>query len=492
MNYPALFFWVLLLWSVTASPSTLLLLLFVSMPFASLALVPPDMVGGMSLLPQLMFAVILIVKVNIPKLLPPSPKLTDALQLRNQGYLALFLIVGLVTTAIAPRLFLGEVVVMPMRLSSAPDVLAPVMSNITQSGYVTLSVMTVLAVALMADEPRFEDTLLKSVLAGGIVCIATGLIDLAASITGTETLLEPFRNAAYAYITTAELGGVRRVVGFTPEASAYGPICVQFATVALLLRPLYAEGRQRFLATIVIIGLLGMALLSTSSTAYAGLALLGVIYVANWIRRAFFPTPLGQNGLLGELLAGLGLLIALVLIMIVSAQIFDPLLNLVQEVVFNKPTSSSFGERSHWNEVAWMAVASTWGLGVGFGSTRASSWFVAVISNTGVIGAACMAIFLVQTFLRRATSPNRMSSEMLPALKLSLLPALAMASLNQPGPDFGLWMAVMFGAISGVAALRPRHSSTKHARPRSAISVPAAGHKTASGQAFGWPASRYP
>ena len=481
MNYPALFFWVLLLWSITASDSALLVLLFVSMPFASLALVPPDMVGGMSILPQLLFAAILIAKVIIPKLMPPSPQLTNALQLRNQGFLVLFLTVGFVATAIAPRLFLGEVVVMPMRLSSAPDVLAPVISNITQSGYVTLSVMTVLAVALMANEPRFEETLLKSVLAGGIVCIGTGLVDLAASFTGTEMLLEPFRNAQYAYITTAELGGIRRVIGFTPEASVYGPICVQFAAAASLLRPLYAAGGQRFVATIVTIGLLGMALFSTSSTAYAGLALLGLAYVVNWIRRAVFPTPLGQNGLLGELLVGLGLLIALVLIIVVSAQVLDPLLNLMQEVVFNKPTSSSFVERSHWNEVAWKAVASTWGLGVGFGSTRASSWFVAVVSNTGVIGAACMAIFLVQTFLRRASSLDRISSEMLPALKLSLVPGLAMAGLNQPGPDFGLWAAVVFGAIGGVATFRPRHNSTKQARPHGAIAAHRTGRTTAGG-----------
>jgi hypothetical protein len=491
MNYPALFFWVLLVWSVTTSPGTLLVLVFASMSFASLALVPPDMVGGMSILPQLMFAAILTLKVITPKLLPPSPILTDALRFRNLGNLALFLVIGLVATVIAPRLFLGEVVVMPMRLSSAPDVLGPVMSNITQSGYVTLSVMTVFAVTLMADEERFEDVLLRGVLAGGIVCIATGLVDLAASFTGMESLLEPFRNAGYAYITTAELGGVRRVVGLTPEASAYGPICVQFATAASLLRPLYAEGRQRLLATLVTIGLLGMALLSTSSTAYAGLAVLGLVYTGNWIRRAVFPTPLGQNGLLGELMVGLGLLIAFVSILVISAGVFDPLLNLVQEVIFNKPTSSSFFERSHWNEVASNAVTSTWGLGVGFGSTRASSWFVAVISNTGVIGAAFMAIFLLQTFLRRATSPTQLSSELLPALKLSLLPSLAMASFNEPGPDFGLWTAVVFGAITGIAAIRPRRSSVKLFTPGTSLTSPRAGHRTVGYRAFGGQAFRH-
>ena len=104
-----------------------------------------------------------------------------------------------------------------------------------------------------------------------------------------ESLLEPFRNAEYAFLTNDAVGaGVRRVVGFTPEASAYGPICVEFAAATALLRTLYAEGRQRMFATIIAVSLVVMALLSTSSTAYGGLAVLGLVYAGNWIRRAAF------------------------------------------------------------------------------------------------------------------------------------------------------------------------------------------------------------
>ena len=99
------------------------------------------------------------------------------------------------------------------------------------------------------------------------------------------------------------------------------------------------------------------------------------------------------------------------------------------------------------------------GLGVGFGSTRASNWFAAIISNTGLIGAACMAIFLVQTFARRPAWRTEVSSELLTGLKLSLLPALAMVAVNSAGPDFGPWKAVIFGAIAGIAEFRPQRRS---------------------------------
>jgi hypothetical protein len=133
-------------------------------------------------------------------------------------------------------------------------------------------------------------------LTGGIVCIVTGQIDLTAATTGMESLLQPFRNADSAYVTTAEAVGQRRVVGFTPKAGAYGPICVNFAATILLLRSLFAQGLKRILPRSIGIGLVGMGVLSTSSTAYLGLAMLGLMYLANWIRQAAFPSLLGQRG----------------------------------------------------------------------------------------------------------------------------------------------------------------------------------------------------
>ena len=461
MNYPALVFWALIVWSITASSGTVLALLLASIPFASLALLPLTVTAGMSILPQSMFAVVLILKVVAPQVMPLSPNLLAALRLRHLGCLALFLVVGIVAAMVMPRLFSGQVVILPMRENAATALLDPIQANFTQSGYVTLSVVTAFAVMLMSDKPNFVGALLTSILAGGTVCIATGLIDLAAASTGMGSLLAPFRNASYAYLTHTEIVGVRRVVGFTPEASAYGPICVSFAAAIALLRTLYAEGRQRTLATMVAVGLVVMALLSTSSSAYGGLAILGLVYATNWIRRAVFSSSLGQSGLAWELLVGLGLMVVLLFVLIARADLLDPLLNLIEELIFNKPLSSSFYERSEWNGIAWDTVASTWGLGVGLGSTRTSNWFAAIVSSAGLLGALFMGTFLVQTFFRHSSSRTPLSVELLWALKLSLLPALAMAGVDSPGADFGIWMGVLFGAITGLAAFDPSRSAVK-------------------------------
>lgn len=320
--------------------------------------------------------------------------------------------------------------------------------------------MTALAAMLMADRKNFAKTLLTGFLVGGIVTLATGLIDLAAASTGLESLLKPFRNAQYALLTGDAVSGVRKVVGFAPEASVYGPMCVQFAAALTLLRSTYAEGLQRTLATIVGVSLIVMAVLSTSSAAYAGLALLGAIYLVNFARRAMF-SQVDHNGLAWEFVVGIALMGALLFTILVRNELFDPLLNLIEEQVFNKSLTGSYYERSYWNTVAWNALASTWGLGVGFGSTRTSNWVAAVASNTGLIGAAFMAIFLIQLYVQRTRYKTVLFAELLPTLKLSLLPALAMECLVSGGPDFGPWVAVIFGAITGIATLNPERRSVR-------------------------------
>jgi hypothetical protein len=459
MSYPAVIFWVIIAWSVAARPRALLVLLLASINFSSLAIVPTQLTFGMSLLPQLMFAVVLICKVLVPEVIPLSPNLLTALRLRNLGFLALFLLVGVVVTLVMPRLFSAGVVIVPMResLSGGTDVLHPTQQNFTQTAYLTLSVMTVFAVMLMADQAGFAKTLLASMLAGGAVCLVAGLIDIAAASTGMQSLLTPFRTAEYSFLTEAGSATAgRRVVGFAPEASGYGPVCVQFAAAVALLRPFYDKGVQRTTAALIAVGLLVMAMLSTSSTAYLGVAVLGLAYAANWVRRAAFSHSPDQSGLVWELIVGFSLIIAVLFVLVAREGAFDPLLNLIDEVLFNKVHTSSFEERSYWNTTAWNAVASTWGLGIGFGSTRTSNWFAAIVSNSGLIGAALMGLFLVQTFIRHSVWRNPLSTELLAPLKLSLLPALAMVAVVSPGPDFGPWTAVVFGAITGIAAFRQR------------------------------------
>ena len=80
MNFPALIFWLVIICSFWTRPGTVLLLLLASLPFVSLSLLPPEIMGGMSILPQMMFAIVLVLKVLSPHAMTLSLKILDALQ----------------------------------------------------------------------------------------------------------------------------------------------------------------------------------------------------------------------------------------------------------------------------------------------------------------------------------------------------------------------------------------------------------------------------
>jgi len=459
MTYPSIIFWLLFFRAAFSNLRTLLILLFSSFTFGALSVLPPELTGGASFVPKTMFALLIVMKYLVPEILTFSPRLIELMRAQNLGFLLAFLVIGVLTTIFAPSLFSGAISVVPLKVIrfAFTEPLIPSPANMTQSIYLSVSVAATFAMAIIARSPQFPDQLLSALVIGGIVLLGSGIADMAATAVGQSGLLEPFRNANYGMMTNAEVAGLRRVVGLMPEASSYGSACVSFAAALTFLRPSYEAGFPRMVASLTALSLILMALLSTSSSAYAGLTIFGCAQILNVIRRLAGASPIGQVGLAAELGVGILAVVCVLLTLIAQPELFDPLLRLVDEVILNKAASDSFFERSLWNQVGWQAFWSSYGLGVGLGSTRTSNYFIAVISNTGFFGTACFLIFLVQTFLRRSTA-SLQSSEMVAALKLASIPFLGMAALGSATPDFEPWLAVIFGAITGLSlqpSLRP-------------------------------------
>jgi hypothetical protein len=458
MTYPAFIFWILFLIGAVAGQRTLLILLFSSFAFGSLAVLPPELTAGLSFIPKTMFALLLVVRLMALPLFFSPRRLRELARAENLGFLLAFLVISLVTTIFMPRLFAGTIDVIPLRVlrfGAAP--LMPTPANFTQSVYLSISVMVTFAAALMARAPQFASQFLSAVLIGGAVLFGSGIADMAATALGQSALLDPFRNASYAMITNAEVAGVRRVVGLMSEASSYGSTCVTLAAALVFLRPLYAAGLPRMAATVTAVSLIVMALLSTSSSAYAGVAIFGAANILNVGRRMISASRVGRSGLGLELVAVFVSIVVILAALIVQPEVFDPLLRIVDEIIFNKATSDSYLERSFWNQIGWSAFWSTYGLGVGLGSTRASNYFIAVISNTGFLASGCFFIFLLQTFFRRSFASIQ-SSELVSALKFTIIPSFGMAALGSATPDFEPWLGLIFGAITGLS-LQAGHAS---------------------------------
>jgi hypothetical protein len=448
VSFPVVLFWLLIMWGIVARGPVLFYLYFALGAFGSIAIVPPELVAGSTLLPQPICAAVLFFKLCFqPGAL--NAMTAAAADFRRLAWLTLFVLVAIATAFIMPRLFAGVVDIIPVRfivgLEAQP--LGPTTTNITQSVYLVLSFSAALTFYRLLRSEEARRTMVKAQVLGGAILILTGLIDMFA---GASPLVAPFRTAAYALATNAEIAGAKRVVGLMPEASAFGAACLSAAMPLYFFRRILGSGLVKSLALpAVLAGLLVMAALSTSSTAYAGLAVFGALAAANWIRRAWNEAgSLRRPDMIFDALIAVGGLLAFLTAWALNPTVLAPVFNMVDAVVLQKSATSSYAERNLWTQVSFDSIFSTYGLGVGLGSTRASNWFVAILSNTGVLGAGFIAIFLVQGLLckpKPRLPPEH--SNMVTGLKLIYSTILAMGALAGTTADFGAGGGLIFGLL---------------------------------------------
>jgi hypothetical protein len=450
MTWPALVLWAMIAAGfLIRGPLGLLYLFYASGAFGTLVMVPGNMVGGINLLPQSFCALFLLAKVLFrPRY--AARVLLLAIHLRELGFLSLFLIWSLFSAYAMPRFFAGLVDVIPINVAVPdPQPLAPASANFTQSAYMVLSAGLIYACAAIARNSEFRRHFLRANLVAAAILILTGVLDLATQ--GTD-LLAPFRNANYALMPNAEILGNKRVVGLMPEASTYGSACVGILSVLLFLRPNFERKLRSTVVPATIFGLIAMTLLSTSSTGYVGLGILGVTYASSLVWRLNSRNSLSRRGIFSEF--GILSLAATIIFVIVltHASLLDPLTDLINVLVFQKTESSSYIERSGWTRYAWEAFLSTGGWGVGLGGARASNWYYSILSNTGFIGATLLSLFLIQTFLRRPAENEPVQATISTGLKFSMLPNLVMAGLSGTTPDLGAQNGVTYGMISAMSS----------------------------------------
>jgi hypothetical protein len=462
MTWPAIASWILiLLATVLPSPLPLMYLMLAFGAFQSLTLFP-GFVGDaitLNLLPQSVCAVFLVLKM----LLPPRPlacAIDAAIDPAKLSVLFIFLALALFSAYVMPRFFSRMVEVIPMNPQVKwPVVLGPTSANISQPAYVLLSVGVVLAFAVYGRGESFRRHYLGAILLAYLVLIGTGLADLVLSAAGLDDLLQPFRNAKYALLVDVNLAGLKRVVGLMPEASAFGPACVAAAAVLAFLRPCYESAffRNR-LAPLIVAGLLGMGVLSASSTAFGGIAVFGIVFAANWVRRVMTPDAPARDGLKWEATAAIAGMLILLAILVLVPDLLDQISKEIDQLIFKKSETASYDDRALWTKSALHAFFATHGLGVGLGSARTSSWFVTVLTNTGVLPTLLLAGFGWRLYFKRCHSPDPQTNEFVTALRFALVPWFAMAAVSWPSVDVGAGIASILGLIAALTSADAKSS----------------------------------
>lgn len=454
MSWPAAVLWALLpLLMLLRGPALLYMTLIVSV-FMSLQMLPGEG-DGANLLPVTLYAAALAARVFV---MPGNVLrgVESALDMRRMGLFTAFIVYAVMSAVLLPRMFAGLVEVIPISGGSfdGPSLVQPRSGNITQSGYILVSYSTALALSVIGSRDDVRRHYLRALVATALALFATGLVDLAADRLGLATLLAPFRTASYELLTDVETNGVKRVVGLTPEASAFGALCVSAAAALLLLRPLYRPGWERLVANVALLGAAGMAILSTSTTAYAGGAVLAVVYLIDLTRRALRPGALGRESVKLEFVLLTSAAFAAVAVIAFAPHVVAPFFDLIDKVVFQKSASMSYYQRNLWTQIGWGAFVDSGGLGVGFGSVRVSNWVVAILSSTGVIGGCLIFGFVVQKVVASTRSETAEVKCLKKGLGLWLLPVFSMALFAGTIPDIGVMTAAALGMLS-TAAIEP-------------------------------------
>ena len=312
------------------------------------------------------------------------------------GVLSAFVFYALAITATAPGLFSGVTVVglnsdveMPLRYG---------LSNLTQAVYLVTAWLVAMSIYVLLRRPGGPAVLAQALLLGGAVTVVAGLADM---LTVGSGVLSPLRTATYAIIATAEIGPLHRVIGFNTEASSYGAIALFFATSLLFIRPSRFAGPWcRRIEPGLTLALFVFCFLSTSSSAYLGLAAALLVYVANLVvRAATLSQSLAGHRATITLLALVACLWAVGLVVMFHPALVTPLKQVIDQAVFQKAGSDSYIERMSWSRVSLAALVHSGGYGVGLGATRASSFPVAVAACTGVFGSALLLVYFARCLL---------------------------------------------------------------------------------------------
>lgn len=451
---PIAIFWALALYGLVGKPSLLLYLFFGSMPFGAFAVVPPQLTSGLTLTPTPMVVVLIIIR-TLGTLAGMRFFMESALTPRRMLLLFLFWIVALFTTLFMPFLFYGEINVIPMRrlLPTLGIPLEPGAQNFSQMTYLSISILAVFAFTRVLLKPGELQVALKAMCLGALLVVITGLLDYASLYVPISPLLEPFRTASYTLMTEVELFGGKRVVGLMPEASTYGSLCIYFLGLMYFLRHAMADRFLREKAAPALVGLLLLFIwLSTSSSALVGLAVFGLVALAEWAWRKSHARALGHRGLGFEFWGALAALCIFGMVLLFSPALLDPMILKINEMVLNKTQSDSYEERTMWTAVGWKALLDTYGLGVGVGSTRTSNFATAVFSNTGVLGGLLFFGFVALTLLRRLPgSADSLSRSILGGVRCCFLPAFIVALLAGTSADFGSTNAFLFAMALAVS-----------------------------------------
>lgn len=359
----------------------------------------------------------------------------------------------LLSAWVFPRLFAGDILVYPLVDVRYPVItlypLGPTSQNVNQGFYILTSGLFAVLTSYAFLQRRSLEGAIPLVMA--TACLADGFATVQSVFAAAHIHVRPeflYNNGGYLILDTQMMGGLRRLNGTFNEPSSLGAFLPGLA--AFLLTIAVIEPRRRW-AAVVGLWTLAMLVLSTSTTAYVGVAVCVAmvgLFAATYRRGAYVAHVAAAT------IAGLGALaLATVVAMMFAPGVIDAAYGILDEALFGKLQSESAAERVKFAHRAAALFQESHYLGVGYGSFRASGGLQLIAGATGVVGLALIAAYLLAVAFARASPRQPVVSVAAKAGAITGIVTLFVSSSDLTLLPF--WFFAGIAVVGGSPLLRP-------------------------------------
>jgi hypothetical protein len=384
--------------------------------------------------------------------------------------LIVLLLYAVVSIWLLPSTFAGHVFVEPQRPDPLdPEAVVPLhftFGNVTQTMYLALDVTFTVCVALFVTRVSIPyEKIIAGYLLGGYIVAGLVFWQFANHVAGVPFPYEILQSNPGWAIVDQSIGSVPRMQGPFSEPSALAGYMtgVTFCCLWLSIRG-YNIMRQNILFALGIVAVL----LSTSTTGIITL-FVGLPIIVS------LATIGGDPRALGRVFKTLGSLLLAGSIAITPVLVLKPSLlasvNTVVTSTLNKGQSDSYNERTASDATALATVVPTYGLGVGWGSDRSSSFIPGILANGGIFGLLmiCLLFFRVWVSIRRGrtAAPGHSGQVLVDGFSASLCSQLTTALLSAPMIS-SLVFFLQLGCVIGVTARMVTEAKQRRARTAAA------------------------
>ncbi len=419
--------------------------------FSAAATISFPALGGLAILPVNLFLLFFALRAfNIGG----GPMLLRAISVGRPGFwLICVCLCAALGAILLPRALAGSTYVFAIdRGATDPNAgamvpLAPVSGNLSQVVYVIGEMVLYCCMSVFLTRREGYQHFAKALLVLAALNVCAAVIDLASYAAGID-VLSPIKNAGYTIHDGEELGGLKRITGTFAESAAFSYFTLPlFAFTANL----WLLGYRPKITALLSIASGLMLLMSTSATAYVGFAAYLLVLFFGRSERVARDSRTRKRRLC-VVISCVGVL-AVIYAVTFKPSMITVITDFFSETLLAKADSDSGVERTAWNMQAIKNFIDTYGMGVGVGSSRASSFLLVLMSNLGVVGMTCFGLFVSRSVLSTiSTSHPPADRAVCYASRQGMIAVLVVASVSGTVFDLGACFYLFAAAAAGLAA----------------------------------------